>query len=377
MAKKIKVLVVHDSSSAAFIFQKYLLSDINAIYFSKDDVISKVKNPLFFIKCGISSQINQIKELSKEYDVFLCFGWPAAGLCYLAGVKYIIYFVDAYIDPDTRIRKKISFVKRLFLSSLYSDALKFASETVAALPHDAQILKKYRPNSKIIFQLIDVEMFNENVERIKLNETKFTFFSPQRIEPDKGQLILWEAIRKTKSDFVVLQTDWGSGEYYEKALQLKPDKVKIIPKVPRNKMAQYLRSVDALLGQISKTSCGSTEREAALCMTPVFCYAPYSFSNNDPFYRESTEPDKLAKVIDNIVMDENYRKELVKIQNEWVKETFDNKKSIQRWQNIFESVNEKNPRYHPKIKYRFLIKIFTIIEKITRKDFTAYGRKLE
>ena len=198
MVKKLKVLIVNDFASSAFIFQKYLLSEINAIYFSKDNVISQVRNPLFFTKSGILSQIEQIRKLSKEYDIFLCFGWPAASLCYLAGVKYIIYFVDAYIDPDTRIRKKMSFLKKLFLSNLYSDALKFASKVVVGIPHHADILKKYRSNYEIIFPLIDEEMFNANVEKMELNKNKFTFLSPQRIDPDKGQIILWDAIRKTK-----------------------------------------------------------------------------------------------------------------------------------------------------------------------------------
>lgn len=374
--KRLRILLVHDSASFAFILQKHLPADVSAIYYSSHDAISQVKDPLFFVKKGIKSQIRQIKELSRKYDVFLCYGWPAAAICYLAGVKYGMVFFDAYIDPEYRIRKKLSPIKELILQDIYKSAIECATFAVAGLPHDAGILKKYRPDTRIIHQLIDEEMFNQNVKRIDLSQDKFTFFSPQRIEPDKGQLIMWDAIRLVKSDFVVLQTDWGAGEYYEKALATKPDKVKIIPKVKRENMPNYLASVDALLGQISKTSVGSTEREAALCNTPVFCYAPYSFSENDPVYRESKEPRDIAKYIDRMVTDKNFRDELRKKQGEWVRNTFDNKKTVKQWLETFEEANNKKITYKIKFRHSLVIKIITILETIFHKDISSMARNV-
>lgn len=374
--KRSKILLVHDSASFAFILQKHLPADVSAIYYSAHDAISQVKDPLFFVKNGIKSQIRQIKELSRKYDVFLCYGWPAAAICYLAGVNYGMVFFDAYIDPEYRIRKKLSPIKELILQDIYKSAIECATFAVAGLLHDAEILKKYRPDTRIIHQLIDEEMFNQNVKRIDLSQGKFTFFSPQRIEPDKGQIIMWDAIRLTKSEFIVLQTDWGSGEYYEKSLATKPDKVKIIPKVKRENMPNYLASVDALLGQISKTSVGSTEREAALCNTPVFCYAPYSFSENDPVYRESKEPRDIARYIDRMVTDKNFRDELRKKQGEWVRNTFDNKKTVKQWLEVFEEATNKKITYKIKFRHSLVIKIITIIEKIFHKDISSMARNV-
>lgn len=368
--------MVHDSSSFAFILQKYFPGSVNAIYFSKHDAISQVKDPLFFVKKGIASQISQIREISKNYDVFLCYGWPAAAICYLAGVNYGMVFFDAYINPEYRIRKKLSPIKEFILQDIYKSTIECATFVVAGLRHDAEILKKYRPDTRIIHQLIDEEMFNQNVKRIDLGQGKFTFFSPQRLEPDKGQLIMWDAIRLAKSDFVVLQTDWGLGEYYEKALKTKPDNVKIIPKVKRENMPSYLASADALLGQISRTSVGSTEREAALCNTPVFCYAPYSFSNNDPVYKESKEPKDIAEYIDRMVTDKNFRDELRKKQGEWVRNTFDNKKTIKQWQDVFEDAISKKISYKVKIRHDLIIKITTLIENILKKDISSMARNV-
>lgn len=376
MKEKLRVLLVHDSASFAFLLQKFFPGHIDAIYFSSHDAISQVKNPLFFVKDGIESQIKQIKELAKEYDLLLCYGWPAAAICYLAEVNYGMVFFDAYIDPEHRIRKKLSPIKELILQDIYKNALECASFTVAGLPHDAEILKKYRKDTKIIFQLIDEEMFHPNVKKIDLQQKKFIFFSPQRIDPDKRQLIMWDAIRLTKSDFIVLQTDWGKGEYYEKVLSTKPDKVKIIPKIKRENMANYLVSVDALLGQISKTSVGSTEREAALCNIPVFCYAPDSFSENDPVYKESLEPKRIAEYIDKMVLDKDFREKLKKIQNEWVKKTFNNENGIQQWNKVFQEAICKKRIYKVRFYHKIIIKIITFIEKILQKDVSSMARNI-
>ncbi len=374
MEQKLRVLLVHDSASFAFLLQKFFPGQIDAIYFSSHDAISQVKNPLFFVKNGIESQIKQIKKLAKEYDVLLCYGWPAAAICYLAEVNYGMVFFDAYIDPEFRVRKNVSKIKEILLQEIYKNALENATFTVAGLPHDAEILRRYREDTKIIFQLIDEEMFHPDVKKINLQQEKFVFFSPQRIDPDKRQHIMWDAIQLTKSDFIVLQTDWGKGEYYEKVLATKPDKVKIISKIKHENMANYFVSVNALLGQISKTSVGSTEREAALCNIPVFCYAPYSFSENDPMYKESLDPQKIAKYIDKIVTDKEFREELKKIQVKWVKKTFDNQKGIIQWKNTFEEATNKKRNYKVKLIHKLIIKTITIIEKILKKDISSMAR---
>src|SRR5579872_720260 len=373
-----KILVVHDSSSFAFNLQRYFPEEVSAIYFSKHDVISQVNNPKFFVTGkGLYSQINQIKQLAKEYDVFLCFGWIAASICYLAEVTYVMYFVDAYIDPQNRIRKELSSFKRNLLDNLYKDTLDNASVVVAAISHDAKIAQKYRSDVRIIFPFVDDKMFNPNVGKIELKSDKFVFLSPQRIDPDKGHDILWKAVQLTTSDFLVLQTDWGSGDYYNEILRTKPSKIEIIPKIKRQNMPSYLASVDALLGQISMTSCGSTEREAALCNKPIFCYSPENFTENDPFYKGSRDPKDIAVYIDRIVLDKEFREQLASMQNTWVKKTFDNTKIIQQWKEVFEESIKKKPSQHTKMKYKLIFKLLSIIENLIHRDLSSIGRNIK
>lgn len=357
----LKVLVVNDFASLGVTLQKYLNFQVDVIYLYKHPVLSLAKNPLFFVKDDLLTQISQIKSLSKEYDIFLCFGWLAAAICYLAGVNYIMYFVDEYIDSRYRLWKKMSFVKKYFYSELFKDVLKNASKTIGSYPHNGTILKKYRNDTEVIFPMVDPEMFNPNVKKIDLNENKFVFFSPQRIEESKGQLLMWKALNLTKSNFIVLQTDWGAGDYYQAAIHTKPDKVKIVPKIPRNEIPSYYLSANALLGQISTTTCGGIEREAISCKIPVFCYAANGFTENEPFYRNSTNPVDMAKYIDKMVEDENFREELVIKQSEWLKNTFNNNTIADQWEEVFQEVHQLD-NHKPRERYDIGLKLFNLFK---------------
>lgn len=355
----LKILIVNDFASVGYNLKNYLQMKVDIIYFHKDPVISLVDNPQFFINDNLLTQVKQIKDLSNKYDLFICFGWFASAICYLADVNYIIYFVDAYIDPKYRIWKKMPFYKKIFFSELFKDSLKYATKIIACDPNNASILRNYRSDIEVSYPMIDPQMFNSNVKKIDLDENKFVFLSPQRIEKDKGQLIMWEALNQTKSDFIVLQTDWGTGKYYEQVILNKPEKVKIIPKIPREKIPSYYVSCDSVLGQISPTTCGGVEREAILCGVPVFCYPQCGFTEDDPFYKKSRNPKEIAVYIDKIVEDKNFRAELKSRQKEWITKVFDNRKLSSDIKKILSDAGKIN-REKSKLIYRIIIKLYSI-----------------
>lgn len=363
---KLKILIVNDLASIAYSLERYLISDVNVIYFTENAVISLVKNPIFFASKNFVSQVNQIKELSTRYDLFIPLGWMAAAICHIANVNYIMYFVDFYIDPEYRIRKKMSFYKRYFVSKLFEDTLQQANLVVAGGKFNTEILKKYRKDAKYVLPFIDHEMFNPQAKKIDLGESKFTFLSPQRIEEEKGHLFLWDVIRLTQSNFVVLQTDWGTGKYYQDAMTKKPEKVKIIPKIRREDMPSYYVSSDAVLGQIGLYHSSNIEREGVLCGRAVFAYTSYRYTDDEPFYNGIKDPLEIAKYIDRIVEDKNFREELAKNQHEWVKNTFDNNKIVQQWEKIFEEAVKQKPIYQIRVRYKIIIKILTIIQKLKK-----------
>ena len=67
---------------------------------------------------------------------------------------------------------------------------------------------------------IDTDEFNPDVNPIDRKKTKFTFFSPMRMERAKGTDLLWNAIKLCKSDFEILGVDWF-GETTEEKDSLK------------------------------------------------------------------------------------------------------------------------------------------------------------
>lgn len=353
----LKILVVNDFASVGSLLQKYLSHKVDVIYFQKDQVITLANDPLFFERDDISSCVNRIKNLSKEYDVFITLGWFAAAVCYLAGVKYIMYFVDSFIDPKYRLWKKFSFLKRIFFNELFKDVLSNADQVVTCIKKDFDLVKKYRSKVIIIFPFIDIETFNPNNKKIVLGKYPFIFFSPQRIDPNKGHEIVFDAINHTKSDFIVLQTNWGFGEYYENMIKKIPKKVKIIPKISRDEMTSYYVSSNALLGQVSYSGCSSIEREAIACGIPVFCYESYEYTNNDPFFK-SKDPKIIAEYIDKLVENEGFRLEVTNNQNIWLKKTFEPKKLSSQWDSLLMEMNDKNHKYKTKMLYLFLVKTY-------------------
>jgi hypothetical protein len=360
----LRVLVVNDYSSGAFLFQKYLRFEVKVIYFNTEAVISTTKDPLYFEKKGLAYQVSRIRELSKDFDVFICFGWIAAAICYLANVNYVMYFVDSYIEPKDRIRKRMSFAKTKMVSDLFAAAIENASKLVTAIPRDVPLLRKYHPDVSLVLPMVDPHMFNPNVGKIDLGQSKtFTFLSPQRIDEVKNHRLLWNSVRLTKSHFVVLQTDWGAGPYYQDTLSYKPEKVKLIPKIPRDLLPSYYVSADALLGQISFTTCGSVEREAALCHLPIFCYARDYFTKSDPFYKGKVEPLEIAKYLDRIVEDKDFREDLASEQHRWMIENFDNNKIARVWEGILENAVAAGHTYRPKAKFSVGVKLLNMLSK--------------
>jgi glycosyltransferase involved in cell wall biosynthesis len=354
---------VNDFSSGGFLLQKYLHSKVNVIYFNDEAVISPTIEPLYFEKRDLPHQVSTIRELASEFDLFICFGWIAAAICYLANVNYVMYFVDSYIKPKDRIRKKMPFMKRQLVAELFSEAITHAGCLVTAIPRDVDTLKMYNETVRLVLPMVDPNMFNPNLDKIDLAQSRFTFFSPGRLDPGKNQDIVWESIRLTRSDFVVLQTDWGSGEYYEKLMSNRPEKIRIIPKIRREQIGAYYVSADAVLGQISLTTCGSIEREAALCGKPIFCYAPDCFTVNDPFYKGSLNPAEIADYLDKIVTDTPFRLNLAASQHEWVMEHFDNSKIAQSWEHILEETSNYSRKYKPKSHFTTGLKLFNLVSR--------------
>jgi len=337
------------------------------MYFQKNKIISESENARYFQHDDLFHQVEEIKLLSKEYDVFICLGWLAAAICYLSNVNYVMYFVDVFIDPEQRRWKKMSSYRQRFFDSLFAEVLNSADAVVSCHAFHTREIQKYRKEVEEIFPFTDPELFNQNFKKNQILKEKFTFFSPQRIEKFKGQRLLWKAIKLTKSDFKVIQIDWGTGDYYEKAIKEKPDNVELISTIVHEQMPSYYASLDGLLGCISSAYVPSIEREAILCGMPVFCYSPFGFTDSDPFYKKSTKPEDISQYLDRFVQDNDFRNDLQNEQNIWINKVFDNKKLAKKWHSVLNEVKGKKPQ-KPKSTYITLLKIESIVKKLRIKS---------
>lgn len=109
---------------------------------------------------------------------------------------------------------------------------------------------------------------------------------------------------------------------------------------------------------------------------PVFCYSPIGFTDNDPFFRKSKEPKDIADYIDKIVLDKEFRKNLVSQQTEWITKTFESHKISEKWINVFKEAVRKPVHYKTKMKFKLIFKILKLIGNKKYADRKLLDKKI-
>ena len=273
----------------------------------------------YFDSLLISKQVEKIKKIKDEYDLCIAVPWAGARIAYLAGINYIMYFVGGDITnpPFSKENKNYNFFERHFYKKILDNAV----ACIAPIDECYTPLKKYRKDAiRLDRVFVDIEIFNEKIQPIKLKKEKFTFLSAQRFGLGKGIDKIWKAIELCKSDFELLQVKWfiegdttieefdGLSSINKKLVDEKPDKVKFIPLIKREELGKYFAGVDAVIGQMKGGGQGGIEREAAFCKKPVICYTDPKKPNIidgekiiPPFLPTSNEPQEIADIIDKIV----------------------------------------------------------------------------
>ena len=337
----------------------------------KDDFI-------YFHSKNIQNQIVELNRIANEFDICIVSSWNAAKLAYLAGLKYIMFFIgnDVRISPFIKNSKPKYLTDsinklNLFQRKFYWNIFKNATMCVTGSQELFFLLKEFRQDVMRIDRfVVNTDLFKHSNENIKDKKTKFTFFSPQRIGVEKGIDIIWDAINLTKSDFEVLQVNWiddKTPEIEKQSLDLiknKPKKVKMISKIEKEDMPKYYYSADAVLGEMQSGHLNYTECEAVLCNKPVLSYndpnCKYFINDEEvssPFQPDQQDPKKLAEIIDGIVEKEDFRNDLLEKENKFIKEIADPEKAAKDWEKIFEIQNNiwnlkqvKNSGFKKKIR---------------------------
>lgn len=391
---KINVLGIEENVNSINDIKKYVKnSTITLINIPHQNSFLMDKSELKYFKSkNVLNQLNELELIKNNFDLCIVSSWRGARLAYLAGLKFIINFVgnDIRIPPFIKNSKAnyfnksvngLNFLQRKFYKKIFDDA----AVCVGASDETFGYIEKYRKDGiRIDRTIVDTELFNLNVKPLNIKKQKFTFFCPQRIGLEKGTDILWEAIKKCKSDFEVIQCEWydeTSQEAYEKSqeiLKKKPIQVKFIPKIPREALPKYYAGYDAILGEMRLGLLNNIEREAAFLKKPIVCYYNLDFryllDGNKiiaPFLPNSNKPEEIAKIIDKIVESKDFRDELASKEYEFIKDYANPDKAAREWDHVFEkTIKISKFSNNSRIKRVFRYLFYILSHGANRKDVT-------
>ena len=344
-----------------------LLNNLAKFLHTKMDVInipSKNRDFLLFEKSlkkfkseKLFEQINELNNIKNNYDLCIVSSWYAAKLAFLCNINYIFYFIGDDIRNPPLLEKIISdddlnldFLKKQSYS--YQDVFNNAITCVTGSEELFNLLKSFRSDSiRIDRTIVTPNIFNRNLQPVNIKKNKFTFFCPTRIGSEKGIDILWKAIKLCNTDFEILQINWLDTKNLEiqkeseRILQEKPSNVYLIDSIKHEDMGRYYTYADCVLGEMKTGHTNSIEREAALCHKPVLNYndnRTKSFMDGKelitPFLPQSNEPIEIAKIIDRIVTDKEFRENLADKEYYFMKNLTDPEKTATEWDNLIKKI---------------------------------------
>ena len=397
----LKILAIGDTANNAYMLSKIVSkSKIDIINFPRIGAakFTYANNVEFFESHLISEQVNKINEIKSKYDLCFVTSWEGARVAFLANVNYVFFFVGGSADEQPFIKNartsylkepihKKNFFERWFLKQVLDSSISCITYGGKGFVNQ---LKKY--HSKIYrMDMIPVnEIFFKKHLPINKEKKKFTFLSPQRQGLEKGMDVIWKAVELSKSDFEILQVEWfdrrtsEENKIADEYIKNKPTKMKFIPMIQWEEISNYYVWADVIMGQM-RFRHGGIEREAVLCGTPVLNYndnnETYLINNEEcvaNFLPNSKDPQELALIIDRIVEDEKFRKELHEDELKFVTKLTDPKTIGTTWDDMFKEIYGKTNSVHRKnsmIKSKFLNFLTKIMENLIYKKRWRYKQE--
>ena len=407
--KKIKVLAIGDIGNIIRTLQKFVKkSEIRLINYPRDGSAFFVNTDdvELFETRKVTDQVKKINEIKDDFDI--CLTTASERIAYLADLNYIAYYLGRDIDVPmfkknsteewaTEPLHKLNFFERRF----YWNAFKNAVVHIAGKWQFVH-LSKYTKNAiNSSRDLVDPDEFNPNIKPIERKKTKFTFFSPLRLDKSKGSDLLWEAIKLCKSDFEVIGIDWfeeateESKKFKKKLLDEMPQQIKLIPIIKRSEIAKYYTYADAVIANLFLGTHELVSLESVMCGTPVIQYTDHKIKIianeteiKSPFLPFSNDPKSIADVIDKVVESKEFRQKLFEDEYQFVNEVADPVKCAEWWDNLFEDLVKKHKSIRKnsspfRIKLRmigFLIANRIYLQKIKKliinSDYQKIGQEL-
>ena len=359
----IKVLAIGDVGNTIRTLQKFVKkSEIHLINYPRDgsSFFVDLDGVELFKTRKVSEQVKKINEIKDDFDI--CLTTASERIAYLADLNYVAYYLGRDIDVpmfeknsterwQTEPLHKLNFFERKF----YWDSFKNAVTHIAG-KWQFEYLSKYTKNAiNTTRDAVDTDQFNPNVKPIERKKTKFTFFSPLRLEKAKGSDLLWKALKLCKTDFEILCVDWfgetteEEQKFKQKLIDEMHPHVKLIPVIKQSEIARYYTFADAVITNLFLGTYESVSIESVLCGTPVIQYTDKKIKivvdgreMKSPFLPFSNDPKSIAEVIDKFVDSKEFRQKLFAEEHEFVKEIYDPIKCGVWWDNLFADLAKKH-----------------------------------
>jgi len=359
----IKVLAIGDVGSIVRTIRKYAKkSEIHLISYPQDGsgVFTAPDDVELFKTWKVSEHVKKINEIKDGFDI--CLTTASERIAYLADLNYIAYYLGRDIDVP-RFKKNSAeewqnepiFKRNFFERRFYWNAFKNAVAHVAGMWQYEHLAKYTKTGINSARIPIDTDEFNPDVKPIKRKKTKFTFFSPMRMERAKGTDLLWKAIKLCKSDFEILGVDWfgettdEERKFSKKLINEMPPQIKLIPPIKRSEIAKYYTFADAVIANLFIGTFELVGLESVMCGTPVIQYTNKEKKIivdekeiESPFLPFSNDPKSIADVIDKVVESKEFREELFKNQYKFVHKIADPVECARWWDQFFEDQTKKH-----------------------------------
>ena len=363
MKMVIKVLAIGDVGNTIRTLQKFVKkSEIHLINYPRDgsSFFVDLDGVELFKTRKVSEQVKKINEIKDDYDI--CLTTASERIAYLADLNYIGYYWGRDIDVpmfkknsteewQTEPLHRLNFFERKF----YWNSFKNAVAHVAGrwqFDHLSKYTKNGIANAR---EPVDTDEFNTNIKPIERKKTKFTFFSPIRMERAKGTDLLWKAIKLCKSDFEILGVDWfgetteEERKFKQKLIDEMPPQIKLVPIIKRSEIAEYYRFADAVIANLFLGTFELVGLESVMFGTPVIQYTDKKRKIvidgeeiESPFLPFSNDPKSIANVIDKVVESKEFKQKLFDDEYQFVNKVADPVKCAEWWDNLFENLVKKH-----------------------------------
>ncbi len=389
----LRVLAIGDVGNIMSTLQKYTKAEIHIINFFKDGagVFTYEKDIETFSNYKVKDHLKKINEIARDYDVCITMG-TGERIAYLADLNYSAFYVGRDIDAPRFIKNSkeewfseplhtLNFLERRFYKKCFENA-NFHLAYTWVFEH----LKKYTKNGiKLDMMPIDTSTFKITTDTLDEPKKKFTFFSPQRMGRPKGTDLIWKALPLCKSDFEIIQVEWFDVSTEEELkikdelIKTKPPQVKFVPMISRMDMPKYYNFADAILGNMRIGTYALIELEGIFCKKPALQYTNKNmkiFSGNieldSPMIPTSNDPIDIAKAIDKIVEDKEFREELFEKEYTFAKQISDPQRVADWWDDFFLKIHKDYPKIKKnssKISVSLRLILFLFANRLYFKKF--------